>query len=273
MMIKKIEKSCLLLVKSRHKRVSVRLLRNFFIVLLVFNFSYCFSESKVEGDYLITEDYDRGFRGVVVALNRAVVSSEISAKIIMFPFRAGAQFKKGDSLVLFDCTLYQAQKEKVKAEYDLVKIKLDNDLKLQSFNSIGNLEIAISEAKVKKTELELKIAQLNVNRCHIKAPYDGRVVKLFKNEYESVSQQQELFEIVGADELEVELIFPSQQLPELKTGRNFKITIDETGRSISATIITAGAVIDPVSQTVSVRARFVGKHDFLLPGMSGTARF
>ncbi|WP_263080593.1 efflux RND transporter periplasmic adaptor subunit [Endozoicomonas sp. Mp262] len=263
-----------LLVKYSRKKVPGRIFPGFLFIWLIFSSYQGYAKENLTGEgYLSTEDYDRESRGVVVAMSRAIISSEISARIIQLPFRAGEGFKKGETLVAFDCTLFQAQKEKVKAEYDLAKIKLDNDRKLQSLSSIGKLEIAISEAKMKKTELELKISQLNVKRCHIKAPYDGRIVKLFRNEHESVSQQQELFEIVGTNDLEVELIFPSQKLSELKEDRYFQITIDETGKSIPVVIITAGAVVDPVSQTVSVRARFAEKHHFLLPGMSGTARF
>lgn len=269
-----IAKKRVLLTKCRRRNISRIILRHFlFIGLILHSYHIVAEENLIEEGYLIAEDYDRESRGVVVAISRATLSSEISAIIMQLPFRAGEQFKKGDILVAFDCTLYQAQKEKVRAEYDLAKIKLDNDQELQSLSSIGKLEMAISEAKMKKAELELKIAQLNVKRCHIKAPYDGRVVKLFANEHENARQQQELLEIVGTNDLEVELIFPSKKLSDLKKDRYFQITIDETGNSIPIVIITAGAVVDPVSQTVSVRARFAEKHHFLLPGMSGTARF
>lgn len=212
-------------------------------------------------------------RGVIKALQRAVISGEIAARIKQLPKRTGESFRKGETLVSFECALFEAQRDKVAAEREGAETKLKNDRQLEALNSIGHLEVALSEAELKKAEAELRIARLNAERCIIRAPYDGLMVQVLVNEHESVREQQELLEIVDTGSLEAEIVVPANWLAWLKVGQPLRMRIDETGKTVDAKVIAIGATIDPVSQTTNVRARFTGKQSRLVPGMSGTANF
>ena len=50
-------------------------------------------------------------------------------------------FKKGDILISFDCELYKAQNEVIKANYETAKIQLENDKQLLEMRSIVNFNI------------------------------------------------------------------------------------------------------------------------------------
>lgn len=52
---------------------------------------------------------ERAARGVLRARDQAVLSSELAGRIIEMPYTDGQNFKKGDVLVRFDCSAYQAQ--------------------------------------------------------------------------------------------------------------------------------------------------------------------
>ena len=73
--------------------------------------------------------------------------------------------------------------------------------------------------------------------------------------------------------MEAEIIVPSTWLKWLKTGHNVEIQIDETGENLKAKIISLGAAVDAVSQTIKLKARFNEKYGGLIPGMSGTVKF
>ena len=59
----------------------------------------------------------------------------------------------------------------------------------------------------------------------------------------------------------------------LRAGQALELAVDETGRTVIAEVHTTGAAIDPVSQSVSVRASISASDASLVPGMSGTVRF
>ena len=61
---------------------------------------------------------ERSTRILVTATEEATLSSEISAKIISIPVKAGSNFRKSDILIAFDCSFFEAQKDVVQAELD-----------------------------------------------------------------------------------------------------------------------------------------------------------
>ena len=54
---------------------------------------------------------ERSTRILVTATEEATLSSEISAKVISIPVKAGSNFRKSDILIAFDCSFFEAQKK------------------------------------------------------------------------------------------------------------------------------------------------------------------
>lgn len=211
-------------------------------------------------------------RAVVKSLDRAVLSGELSARILKLPKRAGDSFKKGDLLVGLDCSLYKAQAEKVAAENRAAEIRLENAKQLNELASIGTLDVALAQSEYEQSQAELKIARLNTRRCNIRAPYSGRVISIMVNRHENIQPQQELIEIVADTRLEAELVVPASWLKWLKPGIHLEMKVDETGQTHKAHVVAINPAIDPVSQTLTLRAKFSSSEN-LTPGMSATAFF
>ena len=172
-----------------------------------------------------------------------------------------------------DCSFFEAQKDVVQAELDSARVTLKSNQELAAMRSIGEYEVQLSQIAVDRAQSELNIAELNTDRCIIRAPYDGVMSKVFVNEYESIERQQPLIEIIGSGTLEAKLMISSKWLSWLSEGYPLSIVIDENGLEYSAQIHSLGADIDPVSQTIDATAQFDKNYESLLPGMSGTATF
>jgi len=215
----------------------------------------------------------REARTLVTATEKVSISSEIAARVEKINFLMGDAFKKGDTLISFDCKLYNAQLEVIKADYKSAQVQLKNDKELLDMRSIGELQYQLSESALKKAQAELTIAKLNVERCNIIAPYDGRVMDVYTNVFTSIEQSQPLMDIVGDGLLEAAVVVPSKWLSWLKKGHDVKIIIDETGDELNAKIISLGAAVDAASQTIELKAQFNEKYESLIPGMSGIVKF
>jgi len=215
----------------------------------------------------------RQARGVVKSLDRAMLSAEISARVVRMPFREGDSFKKGQNLVVFDCRLFKAQYDKVTSEVTAAKAKLENDKRLDKVGSIGKLDIVLSQAKLDASQAELRLARINKERCNIKAPWNGRVVSRQINVQESAELNQPLLEIVSKQNLELEVVVPGTWLSWLAVGTSFTVRIDETGEEYQGTVKVIGSAVHATSQTVSLRTDISGDTQKLLPGMSGTVLF
>ena len=220
---------------------------------------------------LLAEEYST--RVLVTATEEATISSELSSKVESIPFEEGTNFKKSDILIKLDCSFFEAQKDVVQAELESAIVTLKSNQELATMRSIGEYEVQLSQIAVDRAKSELKIAQLNTDRCIIRAPYDGTMSKVFVNEYESIERQQPMIQIIGSGILEAKLMISSKWLSWLSEGHPLTILIDENGLKYSATVNTLGANIDPVSQTIDATDKFDENYETLLPGMSGTATF
>ena len=215
----------------------------------------------------------RESRALVVASQEAILSSELAARIENIAVKEMQRFKKGDLLIQFDCSLYEAQKDVVSANANSALIKLKSDEQMLQMRSIGKYELELSISEYEKAKSELRIAELNVERCQIKAPFDGAVEEIVVNTFETIQPQVELMKIIQTEVLELEMVVSSEWISWLKIGHPIKVYIDEIQKEFNATISGIGANVDAVSQTIQLKGTITDTSPALLPGMSGRVAF
>lgn len=216
---------------------------------------------------------ERAIRGVLRARDQAVLSSELAGRIVEMPYADGQGFKKGDVLVRFDCSAYQAQLNAAQAAVRAAREELGHNKQLAALNSVGRFEVALSEAKQAQAQAEAQVYQVQVKRCSVVAPFEGRVVQRKAQPHESVASGAPLLEIVDNRTLEVHLLVPSSWLGRLQPGAHFEFTPDETGQALNVEVKRLGARIDEGSQTLLLIGSLPADNQGLLAGMSGSARF
>lgn len=202
-----------------------------------------------------------------------MLSSELAGRIIEMPYSDGQDFKKGDVLVRFDCSAYQAQLNAAQAAGRAAREELAHKKQLAALNSVGRFEVALAEARQAQALAETQVYQVQVKRCSVTAPFNGRVVQRRVQPHESVAGGTALLEIVDNRTLEVHLLVPSNWLARLKPGATFQFTPDETGQPLQAEIKRLGARIDEGSQTLQLIGSLPSDTQGLLAGMSGSAQF
>ncbi len=230
------------------------------VVLIVLMLSYANAEVRES-------------RALVVASQEAILSSELAARIENIAVKEMQRFKKGDLLIQFDCSLYEAQKDVVSANANSALIKLKSDEQMLQMRSIGKYELELSISEYEKAKSELLIAELNVERCQIKAPFDGAVEEVVVNTFETIQPQVELMKIIQTEVLELEMVVSSEWISWLKIGHPIKVYIDEIQKEFNATISGIGANVDAVSQTIQLKGTITDTSPALLPGMSGRVVF
>lgn len=212
-------------------------------------------------------------RALLVPVIETTLSSRMAGRITAIDIREGERFKKDQPLVKFDCEIQRSHLKKAQAKLLAANKIHESDLQLQSYQSIGDLEVELSAAEVQSASADVAIIRAELKRCQINAPFSGRAVEVLVHPHESVSEHQPLIAILNDRELELQLYIPSWWLSWLKSGDDFSISIDETGKSYPAKVTRLGARVDPASQSLAITARVEGDHAELLAGMSGVARF
>ena len=216
---------------------------------------------------------ERESRALVVASQQAVLSSELAAKIESIPVKEMQRFKKGDLLIQFDCSLYEAQKDVVSANANSALVKVESDEQMFQMRTIGKYDLELSKSEYEKAKAELLIAELNLKRCKISAPFDGAVEEILVNTFETIQPQVELMKIIQTDVLELEMVVSSEWISWLTIGHPIVVYIDEIQKEFNATVSGIGANVDPVSQTIQLKGTITDASPALLAGMSGRVLF
>jgi RND family efflux transporter MFP subunit len=211
-------------------------------------------------------------RAQLTARNSAVLAAEIGAKIRHLHVVEGAAFSKGDVLVAFDDALQKSQVDRAEAVLAAAQRTYSANQKLRQFNSIGQVELDLSEGEVAKAKSELAYAQAMLAKCTVAAPFSGRVAEQRIHEDEYAQPGQTLLEIIDDATPQIDFIAPSKWLSWLKVGQPIEVSIDETGRVYTAQVERIGARVDPVSQSVKIVAGVNQPAPDLIAGMSGTIR-
>ncbi len=197
------------------------------------------------------------------------LAAEIGAKINRLPVQEGGAFKAGQSLVLFDCSIQQAQLNKARAALSGADKTWGANKRLAELNSIGKVELDVSETEVQKNQAEVATMHTMLNKCAIAAPFAGRVAEQKVREQQYVQAGQPILDIIDDSVLELEFLVPSKWLAWVRPGYGFQVSIDETRKSYPAKVLRVGARVDPVSQSVKLVAAISGRFPELIAGMSG----
>lgn len=214
-------------------------------------------------------------RAQLVPDRYTTLGAEIAAKVSRITVPEGGYFRQGQVLLIFDCSIQRAQRERSQAELSAARKTLAANRELEKLNAVGKLDLDLAASAVERASAELRATDVLVNKCTVTAPFSGRVSAQKVREMQFVQQGNELLEIIGSGPLQLEFIAPSAWQPQLKPGAAFAVRIDETGKSYDAQLVRVGARVDPVSQSIKITAAITGSHPELMAGMSGviTPRF
>lgn len=210
-------------------------------------------------------------RGLVRAVNQASIGIDLPVKVQKLHFREAEAFRKGDTLVTFDCKRIRAEHAAAVAASREMRLTLQSQTYLDSRGAVGKLEVEISRARADKAEAEASAIAARLEQCTIVAPFDGRVTEMKINEHEVPANGQPFISIVDESNFEIDLILQSHALRAVEPGMAFRFRVDETGLVYEAKLLRVGAVVDPVSQSIKAIAAFATQDRRVVAGMSGTA--
>lgn len=205
--------------------------------------------------------------------DEATFSSETTASVANVYVKEGSYFNAGDILIDLDCRVQKAEYEKAIAQQTASTIALKSANKLKSYGAISEYEVVKAQSDAAMVNADVSKLAAIVDKCVIKAPFNGAVADLRVHTHESVKPGDPLIKVVNIDHPIVEMEIPSSWLLWLHIGTQFDIHINEINKTIQATIIRINPQIEPVSQTVKIVGELSATSDKLLPGMSGQASF
>ena len=228
--------------------------------------------------------------GVLRAFRRVVLTSRVQGvmQTINPLFKAGQEYKAGQSLIHVDASDYQANVIAQRASlYNLITSVLP-DLQLdfpKAYNIWSvflerfdvtrtvpslpemedNIRLFVSGRGIISSYYTLQNLEQNLKFYKIKAPFDGVLVNANSTEGSLIRPGQELGEFIAPGNYELMVALPKSYVQKIKVGAKVSLKSIDTNQNYSGTISRINAKVN--SQTQSVEVYIEVKNRDLKEGM------
>ena len=181
--------------------------------------------------------------GNVIARWQTEIKSEVSGAItsISEKLLTGAAFKKGDELIKLETTNYESQLFRQKANLAMAQERLEEE-KVRSQRAINdwtslNTNKPASDYTIRKPQLhsakmnllaaqsDLKVAENNLNKTTIKAPYDGFVINKYVDIGETIQVGSSIADVFSSENIELILPLKNNQIVMLLANQDREIKV------------------------------------------------
>jgi len=231
--------------------------------------------------------------GNIRARHSVGIRSEISGRVSSIHCEEGQRVRRGQLLLSLDDrdfavalgearSLYLKALSQVAVEENLEELwheeggdlgfteNLDGDI-LEQIRGLRDgeyrKEIAAARTGLAAAASSEERARLNIERCSIRAPFDGVVSELRLSPGEWIAASQQLFTITDDIDLEAEVNVLESDLGVLETGRPALIMVPALADTFPASVDIVNPVLDSGSRSCRALLRVNNEDGRLKPGM------
>jgi len=224
-------------------------------------------------------DFERKAPAEVRALNESLISAEVSAIVLSVHADVGQTIAKDDLLLelnpadyLLNLKQAEANLASSQARLSQAKAKLNRARKLGDDQYISadellerETDVMVSEADIQASEVAVAIASRNLDKCSLRAPFNGVVSSRAAQVGSFVRNGDPLISLTQIDQFELNAEIPDSQANEIQNTNMMRF--ESRGQSWPVELLRLSAVIDSQGRTRAARFAFVG--DAPVVGRSG----
>ena len=225
-------------------------------------------------------DFERKAPAEVRALNDSTIAAEVSSVVLMVHADVGQAVKKGDLLLELDPVDYQLNLKQAEANLASNRARLSQaNVRLKRARTLGGKQyisadellenetaVMVFEAEIQANEVAVSIAQRNLDKCSLVAPFDGVVGQRMAQVGNFVRNGDPLIAVTQVDRFELDAEIPDGQADELLNAG--MIRFESRGQSWPVELLRLSPVIN--SQGRTRQARFVFTDSAPAVGRSGS---
>lgn len=211
--------------------------------------------------------------GQAEAYKRTTMTAQVEGLVQSIPVRENTVVGTGDLLVQIDTTEHalavaQARADLLQAETDYrQRILFDDEIEDPAVRAERE-RAARSMSQLDQRGVDLRRAELELQRTRVTAPFSGRVADLQVVEGQYVTAGTELMTLVDLDPIKVEAQVLEAELGSLAAGRRAEVTFAAfPGEVFVGRIETINPVVDPESRTGRVTILLSNPQGRIKPGM------
>lgn len=206
--------------------------------------------------------------GTLRADESVTLSATVTAVVADVNFRDGQVVEAGELLIRLEDAEQQAQLRAAQAQRDERRAAVDRLAQLQSRNLAPRADVEDAQARLRQAEAEIQGLEARLRNYQLRAPFAGVVGFRDISAGSLVTPGTELVTLDKVDVLKLDFSVPEVFLALLEPGLMLSARSGAfPDRPFEGVVQSLGSRIDPVSRSVSVRARLDNPDYRLRPGM------
>ena len=190
----------------------------------------------------------------------------VLSEIFVGPTDAVSQ---GDVLASLSCDTEAAQLGAATAAAAVSELRYQSQLQLLEYSSATELEVRLAEAEWQKAVAEVEIYNAQVRECALVAPFSGVVSEVYVDDYSFLATGEPVIRLISPIATYFEFMAPLEWMSSEMLGAELSIDVEEVGLSLTGRVDRIYPEVEPVSQTVRMRAELVGAPDNVAVGLPG----
>ena len=201
------------------------------------------------------------------------VRPEVAGRISAIRFQEGQRTQKGDTLVMLDPAINNAEVQQAKANLTLAKSKYDRSVDLAKSNFISGQARDEAENNLKVAQASLTLAEARLAKTEIKAPFTGIIGLRAVSVGDYVKEGADIVNLESIDLLKVDFRVPEMYMAQIKVGQPLSINLDAIpGKTFEGRVFAVNPLLDAAGRAVVIRAQVRNADTSLRPGMFARVR-
>lgn len=209
--------------------------------------------------------------GSLVAKRTSRIGSEVPGRIAEIFVAEGDRVSEGDPLFRIDPEPYElarnqaaARLERSRAERSQIEADLARGRRLRSEEVLAEqrmdelrTKLAVANAAEREITGALALAERDLERTLVRAPYDASVAARLEDEGTTALERPQTIVLVlqETDELEAEATIPEVYFDAIRVGDAAVLHVEGAARPIASEVSTVSDAIDPATRTYLVKMR------------------
>lgn len=204
--------------------------------------------------------------GQLLANEAVEIHPEVSGRVTGLYFHEGSHVRKGQLLVQLNDADVRAQIAKLKAQRALQQSTQARQEQLLRIGGISRQDYEATLTEVKSVNADIAVAEANLARLRILAPFDGTIGLRNISVGAIVSPTTVVATLQQTSPLKLDFAIPDQYRSYLQMGKGLRFYVEGMKDTLHGKIEAMDPGADPVTHTLRVRAVVPNADHKLLPG-------
>lgn len=212
----------------------------------------------------------RSYVGTVESAKEAVVNAVHSGNLQSVDVRQGQNVKRSQQLASVESSSMASIHEASAAALKQAKDGYDRAQQMYAKGSITEVKMMEVNTRLTQAQAAEAAAASSLEDCFVRAPFDGRIARVFVHQGERVTIDQPLFSIIDASGLDINIAVPENEIAGIRTGDRARVSFPALGETeYEAVVKEKGLIANPLSHTYNCKLNITACPKELLSGMVG----